>query len=263
MVFFSTIEPVFYLLPIVGFTVGVFGTILGGGGGFFFLPVLTLGLKVPAQTAVITTLVATLPICIVGSLGHLRKGNVNARIGMLLSLFGVIGAFVGAWVTGVISTAQLKAGFGIYTILIALNIVISTWREAGKTHLKKEKHKPLRMTKSGFLAFTAGIITGTFGTSGTAPILASLFNMRIPVKVVIGTSLLVVLTNTLFAISAHFLVSSIDLTLVGFLTIGSVTGAVIGPKLLAKSTIEKSGDSVKYIYAFVMAIIGILMITVK
>ena len=263
MMFFSTIEPVFYLLPFVGFTVGVFGTMLGGGGGFFFLPVLTLGLKIPVQTAVITALVATLPICIVGFLGHLRTGNVNAKIGVLLSMFGIIGAFVGTWVTGMITAGQLKVSFGIYTILIALNIIISTRQEARKTDSKKEKHKALRMTKSGFLAFTAGIITSTFGTSGTAPILASLFNLQIPVKVVIGSSLLVILVNTLFAISTHFFVSSIDLTLVGLLTIGSVTGAVIGTKLLAKSNIEKSGNSVKYIYVFVMVVIGILMITGK
>ena len=263
MIFFSTIEPVFYLLPFVGFTIGVFGTMLGGGGGFFFLPVLTLGLQIPAQTAVTTTLAATLPICVVGSWGHLKKGNVNVKIGISLALFGIIGAFTGAFITGLITPRQLRTGFGIYTILIALNIIISAWQEAKKTYPKTEKQQAFRMIKSGFLAFSAGIITGTFGTSGTAPILAGLFNMRIPVKVVIGTSLLIVLANTLFAISAHFLVSNIDMTLVGLLTIGSVTGAVIGTKLLAKSNIEKSGNSVKYIYASVMVVIGLLMITGK
>ena len=66
MIELSEIEPVYYLLPLVGLLIGLLGTMLGGGGGFFFLPILTLLFGVPAQTAVITSLVATLPICIVG-----------------------------------------------------------------------------------------------------------------------------------------------------------------------------------------------------
>lgn len=59
--------------------------------------------------------------------------------------------------------------------------------------------------------------------------------MRIPFKMVIGTSLLAVLVNTIFAVGAHFIVGKIDLTLVIFLTAGSTLGAIIGPRLLAKS----------------------------
>lgn len=106
----------------------------------------------------------------------------------------------------------------------------------------------------------AGLITGTFGTSGTAPILAGLFSMRIPFKMVIGTSLLAVLVNTIFAVGAHFIVGKIDLTLVIFLTAGSTLGAIIGPRLLAKIQIDKSESKAKYAYAIIMVAIGILMI---
>ena len=262
--FFSTIKSVYYLLPLLGLIIGLFGVMLGGGGGFFLLPVLTLGLNVPAQTAVTTTLVSTLPICAVGSWGHFKRGNINVKIGAVFALIGIIGAFAGACVTSIITAGQLKTGFGIYTILIALNIVIASRQETKKKETEekilKRKLLPLKRAKSGFFALTAGMITGVFGTSGTAPILASLFNMRIPLKVVIGTSLLVVFVNTLFAISAHFFVSRIDMTLVALLTTGSVLGAIIGTKLLAKSNIEKSGKLVQYIYASVMAVIGLLMI---
>ena len=238
---------------------------LGGGGGFFFLPVLTLGFNVAAQTAVMTTLAATLPICIVGSWRHFKEGHINIKIGVILAFAGIAGAFLGAYITRIITPEQLKTSFGIYTILIALNILITSWRETKTNKLNEEspgkKSQILRKVKSEFFAFTAGIITGTYGTSGTAPILASLFNLRIPVKMVIGTSLLVVLVNTLFAISAHLFVSSIDMTLVAFLTSGSALGAVIGAKMLAKSKIEKSGNLVQCIYASVMMATGLLMIT--
>lgn len=84
MIDFSEIQDIYFILPLLGFIIGLFGTMVGGGGGFFFLPILTLLLKVPAQAAVITSLVATLPICIVGSLGHYRKNNIDFKVATLL-----------------------------------------------------------------------------------------------------------------------------------------------------------------------------------
>jgi hypothetical protein len=71
----------------------------------------------------------------------------------------------------------------------------------------------------------------------------------------------VVLSNTIFAVGAHFFIGKIDLTLISFLTAGSVIGAVIGPKFLSKIKTDKSENKVRYLYAAVMVVLGILMIT--
>jgi len=262
MIEFSEIQDIYFILPILGFVIGLFGTMVGGGGGFFFLPVLTLPLMVPAQTAVITSLVATLPICIVGSLGHYSKNNINFRVALVFMITGIIGAFIGAEITNRISDLALKTAFGIYSILIALNMVYSA-RKGNNEKRENEKVTSLKNPqafKGSFFGLVAGLITGTFGTSGTAPVIAGLFSMKIPFKMVIGTSLLIVLVNTIFAIGAHFIVGTIDLTLVFFLTTGSTIGAILGPRLLAKIQIDKSENKAKYVYAVIMVAIGILMI---
>lgn len=262
MIEFSEIQNIYFILPLLGFIIGLFGTMAGGGGGFFFLPILTLLLMVPAQTAVITSLVATLPICIVGSLGHYRKNQIDFRIAVLFMVTGITGAFIGAEITSRISDLALKTAFGIYSILIALNMAFS----ARKNNIERERKKTrislksLKTFKGSFFGLAAGLITGTFGTSGTAPVLAGLFSMKIPFKMVIGTSLLVVLVNTIFAVSAHFIVGKIDSTLVAFLTAGSTIGAILGPRLLAKTQTNKSENKAKYAYAIIMVAIGILMI---
>ncbi len=262
MIDFSVIEDIYFILPLLGFIIGLFGTMVGGGGGFFFLPILTLLLKVPAQAAVITSLVATLPICIVGSLGHHRKNNIGFKVATLFMVTGIIGAFIGAEITSRISDLALKTAFGIYSILIALNMALSAKKNTIEREKEKTKISPrdLKTLKGSSFGLAAGLITGTFGTSGTAPILAGLFSMRIPFKMVIGTSLLAVLVNTIFAVGAHFIVGKIDLTLVIFLTAGSTLGAIIGPRLLAKIQIDKSESKAKYAYAIIMVAIGILMI---
>lgn len=263
MIFHSAVEPIYFLLPVLGFLIGLFGTMLGGGGGFFFLPILTLLLHVSAQTAVITSLVATFPIGLVGSLGHYRNGNVDLKVAVMFIVVGVVGAFAGAAITSRISSEQLKAGFGIYSILIALNIVYATYKNKKAENEGRDRSltTKAKVARTSFFGLCAGLITGTFGTSGTAPVLAGLFSLRIPIKLVIGTSLMIVLVNTVFAIGAHIFVGQIDLTLVYFLTAGSALGAIAGPRVLAKSQrIDRSENKARYWYATVMVVLGILMI---
>jgi uncharacterized membrane protein YfcA len=260
---FSEIQNSYFILPLVGLIIGLFGTMFGGGGGFFFLPVLTLLFGVPTQTAVITSLVAMLPICIAGSVAHYHNENIDFKVGLKFAFAGIIGAFVGAAITSIISANQLKISFGIYSTAIALNIIVDTHRKKQAENNGTERRELTvlgKNVKSSFFGFLAGTITGTFGTSGTAPVLAGLFTLRLPLKLVIGTSLLVVLSNTIFAVCAHLLVGKIDFTLVCFLTLGSVVGAVIGPKFLSKTKTEKSENKVRYLYAAVMVVLGILMI---
>jgi len=263
MIVYSHIEPVYYILPLVGFIVGLLGTMLGGGGGFIFLPLLTILIGVPMQTAVITSLVATLPIVIVGTVGHSRKSNIDFRTGIMFAIAGIIGAFIGAGITRLVSPNELRISFGIYSVLIATHIIYSTIRKNSITENGNEISPQFgirKKVKGSFFGLLAGIITGTFGTSGTAPVIAGLFTMEIPLKLVIGTSLLVILANTVFAIGAHFLVGQIDFTLVLFLTGGSVIGSLLGPNLLSKMKTDKSENKARYIYALVMVIIGVLMI---
>src|SRR5690554_3124813 len=101
------------------------------------------------------------------------------------------------------------------------------------TRRKKEEVLAASTDRQGFFrilyGLVAGGISGTFGTSGTAPVMAGLFSLRLGMKVVIGTSLLVILVNTVFATSAHFLLGRVDLTLVTFLTAGSAWAQLWGP----------------------------------
>ena len=257
----------YYLLPLVGLVIGFFGTIIGGGGGFFFLPVLILIVGAPVHTAVITSLVAALPVCAAGGLAYYRRGYVDMAKGMIFIVAGIVGAFVGTYIAAALAERTLKIAFGIYAMAIAAHLAWTTSKNArdGKivydqrtssSHVEGD-HK----VRGSFFGFFAGMITGSFGTSGTAPVLVGLFSMNLATKVVIGTSLLIAFTNTFFAVGAHFLVGSIDLTLVGFLTAGSLIGALVGPRVLSKMKTEHTDNpGVRYIYALVMVIIGVLMI---
>jgi uncharacterized membrane protein YfcA len=123
-----------------------------------------------------------------------------------------------------------------------------------------EDSKFKKAAKGTFFGFLAGVITATFGTTGGTPVQAGLFAMRKPVKVVIGTTLMVVMANTASALGAHFLVGEIDLTLVYFLTAGTIIGALIGPKLLKGVKLERMDGPIRLWYALGMILFGIIMI---
>ncbi len=263
MIFHSAFENSYLWYPLIGLLVGLIGTLIGGGGGFFFIPVLTLLFGVPANIAIATSLAATLPICIIGSVAHYRNGNIKVRTGLIFAAAGVLGALSGASITSLITPQQLKVSWGIYIIVIALQMIVSTWkkkRDEANGIIKPESSRFGKITAGTFFGYIAGIITATFGTSGATPVQAGLFAMRIPVKMVIGTSLMVVMVNTASALGAHFLVGDIDLTQVYFLTAGTIIGSILGPRFLNGIKLERVEGPIRIWYAVGMIVFGTLMI---
>ncbi len=264
MIFHSAFENNYLWLPLVGLVVGLIGTLIGGGGGgFFFIPVLTLLFGVPAHVAVTTSLAATLPICLIGSIGYYRNGHVSVRLGMLMSAAGIFGALGGASFISLITHQQLIILYGSFAVLLALYMLRSIWqskrdRANGIENVEDTRFK--KVVKGTLFGFLAGVITSTSGATGATQVQAGLFAMRIPLKVVIGTSLMVVMANTISSLGAHFLVGKIDLTLIYFLTAGTVIGSLLGPKLLKDVKLERIDGPIRLWYAFGMILFGIVMI---
>ncbi len=263
MIFHSSFQYSYLWLPLIGLVVGLLGSMVGGGGGFVFPPALILLFKVPAHIAVATSLAATLPICLVGAAGHYRKGNLDLRTGLKFGLAGIIGALSGTLVAGLLTPAQLKDTFGIYIILVSVLMIFNHHKDKRKIKVRKAPKsitKPTGIPKGSFYGFSGGIISGTFGTSGTAPVLAGLFAIKLPVKFVAGTSLMVIFINTVSALTGHLIIGVIDLTLVLFLTAGTIIGAIAGPKITARMNFTKREGSIRQTFVYLMFVFGIIML---
>jgi uncharacterized membrane protein YfcA len=263
MMYHSSFEMSYFLLPLIGFIIGMSGAMLGSGGGFFFLPILTLLFGVPAHVAVVTSLSAALPVCMVGSYGNYQKGNIEIRTAVTFALAGILGALFGAYITKFMTQTQLKMSFGIYALAISVIVCINTWRKQKREHSGLKPHQDSvlsKVSKGSFFGFIGGMIAGTFGTSGSAPVQAGLITMNIPLKLVLGTSLAVVMVNTIFAIGGHLMVGAIDLTLIFCLTIGSALGAIVGARVLSRIDFGRKENGLRFLFGMVMAVTGLLMI---
>lgn len=261
MLFYSAFQQSYILLPFIGLVIGILATMIGSGGGLFFPLILILVFQVPAHIAVATSLAASLPLGIAGSIGHYRKKNIHFQLALLFGIAGIIGAVSGTLITRVLKPEQLKVAFGIYSILLA-GIIFLNSRKKKKTVTAEmsQKLNRIKISKGSVYGFAGGLISGTFGTSGAAPVLAGLIALHTPINLVIGTSLFVVLVNTFSALTGHFLVGEIDLTLVLFLTMGTIAGALTGPHLLSKIKIEKYEHGIKKLFVVIILISGIILI---
>ena len=236
------------LLPLFGLLIGLVVSMFGGGGGGFYVPVLILIFGVTPQVAVATSLASVLPTTAVSSFSHFRQGNVDLRTGLILGIGGIIGTLIGANIANTISPTLLQLILGIFTLIMVIPMLRSLVQRHQKLKEKNEdKEETLTLTGprrviASFFGVASGLLAGVFGISGTPPIVAGLYSLGLPAAMVVGTSVFVLIFNSIAGIGGFYLLGRLDLTLIILLGGGSAVGAFIGPLLLKKinpKTFEK------------------------
>ncbi len=133
-------------------------------------------------------------------------------------------------------------------MLIMMIPMLRRWlnRKENKKENKNELKEPLKLTSTkkiiaSFFGVISGILAGIFGLSGTPPVTAALYSLGLPVLVVVGTTIFVLIFNSVAGVAGYLVLGKFDIILTLLLGSGAVLGAFLGPKLLAridKSTIE-------------------------
>jgi uncharacterized protein len=111
------------LLAGSGLVAGVFGALLGLGGGILIVPLLTIGFGIPFREAVAVSLIAVITTSSAGASVYLRRRVANLRLGMTLELATAIGAIVGGLAAFALSERVLAAAFAVmlgYTAITML-----------------------------------------------------------------------------------------------------------------------------------------------
>src|SRR3954464_7483662 len=94
-----------------GAGVGLFGSLLGLGGGILLVPLLTLGFGEPVRGAVAISLVSVIVTSSAGAGVYLRTHVANLRLGMVLELFTACGALLGGLIAFALPVPVLEALF--------------------------------------------------------------------------------------------------------------------------------------------------------
>lgn len=107
-----------------GTIVGGITGLMGAGGGFLIIPALVLLSKLPMKEAVGTSLIIIASKSLIGFLGEERWGEINWTFLNTISLFAIIGIFIGSALSKKIDEIKLKPLFGWFVLLMGIYIIL-------------------------------------------------------------------------------------------------------------------------------------------
>jgi hypothetical protein len=110
------------LLLVGGVAAGLFGSLLGLGGGILIVPLLTLGFGLPLLTAVGVSLVCVIVTSGAAAGVYLERRVANLRLGMTLELFTASGALVGGLIAFLLPERVLELIFAGLIIYVAVTM---------------------------------------------------------------------------------------------------------------------------------------------
>ena len=107
----------------LGFAAGMVGGMLGVGGGILFVPALALFLDEPQLRAEATSLLAIVPVAIVGAWRQNAIGNVRVRDGLIVGALSPLGVVIGVVVSNATSERALQVSFAVLLLFIAAQLL--------------------------------------------------------------------------------------------------------------------------------------------
>ena len=111
------------LAIVLGFFAGALGGLMGIGGGILFVPALALFLDQSHLEAEATSLVAIIPVAVVGTWRQLSYGNVRLRDGLAIGLLSPLGVLAGVVLSNTVSERVLQVGFACLVLVFAAQLV--------------------------------------------------------------------------------------------------------------------------------------------
>jgi uncharacterized membrane protein YfcA len=107
---------------VVGFAAGVTSGMLGVGGGVIFVPGLVLLLGLSQLGAQATSLLAIVPVALIGAWRQHRYGNVRVRDGLLVAALSPLGVVAGTVLAENLSDRALELSFAAVQLSFAAGL---------------------------------------------------------------------------------------------------------------------------------------------
>lgn len=108
---------------LAGLGVGVFSGLIGVGGGVIAVPILVYAFGMEQKMAQGTSLMMLLgPTGIFAIMEYYRAGNVNLKVGLLMAVGVLIGAYFGGHYAQTMSNVVLRRVFSSVLVVVALKM---------------------------------------------------------------------------------------------------------------------------------------------
>jgi uncharacterized protein len=236
--------PILSLLFAVPPPPGLFGAILGLGGGILIVPFLTIMMGEPLPLAIGTSLVAVIATSTGAAAHNVATGRADVRLGLTLEVGTIVGATAGGVIAGLVAeqlVAGLFAGLLAYTSLSLLRSAVRPSadddatdnldpgaRDGVEAPTYRSRRLPLALAGSA----GAGIVSALLGVGGgivKVPLLRMV--MGVPMHVAAATSNFVIGVTAAAGAYAYLLRGDVEPASAGPVVLGAMAGATIGVRL--------------------------------
>ncbi|MHC3129537.1 MAG: sulfite exporter TauE/SafE family protein [Candidatus Bathyarchaeota archaeon] len=267
--------PLFFVLLVLGFIVGLPASMCGLGGGFILVPTLILVFNLSPQNAIAISLVAMCGTTISASLGYIKQKRVDYKLALLYDVFDIPGVVVGAYLTTILPKNLLIGLCGFFILFLSLlmlrnlrarklstknkesNMTCNGWERKVRDSMNQVfEYKIRRPSLIVISSLMSGLVTGLAGLGGGITDTTTMILLGIPSHIAIASSeFAMALTNGAGVITHGFL-QNISIEYAIPITIGTILGAQVGV-LLAKRTKQKT---LKMILSIVSLLFSIRLI---
>jgi uncharacterized protein len=112
---------------LVGVAAGILSGLFGVGGGVVFVPGLVAFFEFSQVRAEATSLLAIIPVALVGAWRQHRYGNIRIRDGLIVGVVSAAGAATGVVLANALSNRALEIAFAGLMLFIAAQLVRHTF----------------------------------------------------------------------------------------------------------------------------------------
>ena len=232
------------MYSVAGFLVGALVGLTGVGGGSLMTPLLVLFFGFHPATAVGTDLLYASVTKSVGTAVHHKGRTVDWRIvgalasGSIPAAMVTLSAMAYLGVTGAKSAFVLNVLLGSALLVTSLAVFFRPWilRWAGDHIDAMETRRVTHWTVllGAILGVLVSITSVGAGALGTTALL--ILYPKLPIARIAGSDIAHAVPLTLIAGMGHWLMGSVDLTLMIALLAGSIPGIIVGSLLATRSS---------------------------
>lgn len=112
------------LAALIGVLAGIAAGLLGIGGGILFVPALTILLGHGQVEAEATSLLAIVPVALVGSWRQRRYGNLQVGDAVVIGALSIAGVVAGVAAANALPERVLRIGFALLVLNMARQLVV-------------------------------------------------------------------------------------------------------------------------------------------
>lgn len=256
-------ELVLFLLLGVG--VGVFGSLVGIGGGLICVPIfiffLSEGGVFPyfntAAEITGTSLFIVFINALSGAFSYIRQKRVFLSAAIPFGIATLPGAFLGSYIVDKFSFQMLNLYYGIFMGMMAVLIFTNAIKKKREDVLEIPENFKYNKSIGVTASLGVGFLSSVFGVGGGiihVPLMVYLLNF--PVHIATATSTFILMISSFGGVISHFMLNHIVFIPAVAISMGAAIGAQLGAKISRKT----KSKTILIILALAMLFVSIRLI---